>query len=109
MRNKAIWLVPISMLLLSFLPWPYGYYKLLRIIVTGCAGYLTINEYSHTQSITPFVVILAFITVLFNPVIPIYFSREIWTILDFLVALTFGIHAVLIHVRINNLFVKRGA
>ncbi|WP_051555165.1 DUF6804 family protein [Legionella fairfieldensis] len=109
MKNKVIWLVPVSMLLLSFLPWPYGYYRLLRIVVTGCAGYLTINEYSHTKSITPFVVILAFITVLFNPVIPIYFSREIWAIWDALVALALGIHAVLTHVRINNLFNTRGA
>tara|TARA_R110002124_G_scaffold281572_1_gene456019 strand:- start:3137 stop:3463 length:327 start_codon:yes stop_codon:yes gene_type:complete len=107
MKKKVIWLVPVSMLLLSFLPLPYGYYTLLRIVVAGCAGYFTINEYSHTKSITPFVVILAFITVLFNPVIPIYFSRKIWVILAPLVALTFGVHAVLIHDRINLFYQKR--
>ena len=98
MKNKVIWLLPVSMLLLSFLPWPYGYYTLLRIVVTGCAGYLTINEYSHTKSITPFVIILAFITVLFNPVISIYFSRTTWAGLDFLAALMFGIHGMIFHV-----------
>ncbi|HID1455206.1 TPA: DUF6804 family protein [Legionella pneumophila] len=91
-KFKIIWLAPICMLLLSLLHWPYGFYFLLRIFVTGCAAYLAYKEYSHTNPMLPFVILMTFIAILFNPVIPIYFSKSVWSILDSLSALVFGLH-----------------
>jgi FtsH-binding integral membrane protein len=85
------------MLLLSFLHWPYGYYVLLRIIVTGCAGYLAFIDYKEKEAITLFSVLLGFFAILFNPLIPIYFKKSIWVDIDYLAAVIFGLHAFISH------------
>lgn len=94
MKINLIWFLPILMLLFSFLHLPYGYYTLLRIVVTCCIGYLVYLEYALNDSLSLSVILLAFLVILFNPIIPVYFSRSIWTTLDIFTILVLGIHFI---------------
>ncbi len=59
--------------------WPYGYYILLRWVVTGVSVYalVTIPTLGSGQRAA-----LAGITLIFNPLIPVHLSRGIWTIFN---------------------------
>jgi hypothetical protein len=71
-------------LLLAVLELPYGYYTLLRIIV--CIYSALIAVLAYTQDKRFWVIPLALIALLFNPLMPIYFDKEIWIVLDIVVA-----------------------
>lgn len=67
----------IVMLLLAFAPMPIGYYRLLRIVVCVLAAYCayaaTGARWRWTWAVT---------AVVFNPILPLYFGRDIWRLLD---------------------------
>ncbi len=86
----ATWIV-IGMLIGAIFPiWPYGYYQLLRLAVTGTAIYaVTILQKNHP---TP-VVILALIGLIFNPILPLSLPRAFWFPLDLATALLFFVFA----------------
>src|SRR5258708_950442 len=93
-----LWVIPIMMLILtSLFHFPYGYYRLLKIIITACGSYLAYLEFIRTQSLSLFVIAFALIAILFNPVIPIYFSKSIWIGIDILSALIFIVHGYIFH------------
>lgn len=71
-------------LLGCLLQMPYGYYQLVRLIV--CAGFcwIAFTEYANKQPILAILSIL--IAALFNPVIKVYFNRDIWHIIDVIIA-----------------------
>jgi uncharacterized membrane protein YhfC len=72
-------------LLIGIFSLPYGYYTFLRIIVTTCGA---LNVYFAFQEKKQFVLILSvLITILFNPIIPIYLQKETWVALDIIAAL----------------------
>ena len=69
------------MLLLAVLPLPYGFYTLLRIVVTASAAfaaYYFFEKGDDSQS----GIILALIALLFNPLIPIHLDKAIWMPID---------------------------
>ena len=71
----------IAMLLMASADsWPYGFYQLLRIVVTGTAGYVVVQTLGHRQY-WPW--IMGGIAILFNPVLPISFRQEEWQPIDF--------------------------
>jgi hypothetical protein len=79
--------VSIAMLLMaSAESWPYAFYQLLRIIVTGTAGYVVVQVINRHQ-FWPW--IMGGVAILFNPVLPISFTREEWQPVDFVVAIIF--------------------
>ena len=92
MKNKVIWLAPISMLLLSILPRPQGFYTLLRIIVSLSSCSLTYLEYSRSNYLSLFAILMICLAILFNPLIPIYFSKPIWMRLDVVATFIIGLH-----------------
>lgn len=105
MINKpslALWLIPAVMLVLALFHLPYGYYTLLRIVVTACSAYLSYLEYIGTQKLSFFVITFVLFAVLFNPIVPVYFSKSIWSGIDLLAALIFGIHACIFHNRLKK-------
>ena len=77
--------VALSMILLSCLyDFPYGYYQLVRFISLIGFGYLSYSYYrAEKQNIAVFFIALA---VLFQPFLKISLGREIWNIVDVLVA-----------------------
>jgi hypothetical protein len=75
MKNKnTLTIVGIIMLLLaipSFMP--YGYYQFLRIAITLLAGYLCFLSYEKESQF--WIIVMASIAILFNPIFPIYLSK----------------------------------
>lgn len=67
----------------ALLPNPYGFYMLVRIIVCGVCAYLA---YQYEGSQTASAWLLGFTAVVYNPIIPIYLSREVWMPIDLLTA-----------------------
>ncbi len=90
MQNKNIASMVAVLALLLAIPsgvWPYGYYVLLRWIITGVA--LFILSIANELEKEEWVKIMAGIAVLFNPILPIHLDKETWVIIDFIVAILF--------------------
>lgn len=78
----------VLLLMASADSWPYGFYQLLRIVVTGTASYALVLT-AQSRKVWPWV--MGAIAILFNPVLPISFTREEWQPIDFGVAIIFSI------------------
>ena len=84
MSYRALAIGAAVMLVIALADLPYGYYTLLRIVVCGVALY---GAYiASTSKATEWVIPLGIIALVFNPLIPIYLSREIWAVVDVLTA-----------------------
>lgn len=75
------------MLLGALVPWPYGYYQLLRFVVCGVSVYIAFIAYNWEKRWATW--LFGFIALLFNPLIPIHLSREIWQPINVICALLF--------------------
>lgn len=74
------------MLLLSFFPFPYGYYTLLRWAVAAIAIFYAYILYS-AEIKNIWLWLLIAIAILFNPIAPIYLNDKIiWNIIDVITA-----------------------
>ncbi len=80
-------LIAAAMLLGALARWPYGYYQLLRFIVCGVGVYVAFTAYNW-QKIWA-VWLFGFVALLFNPLIPIHLTPEIWQPIDVVCALLF--------------------
>ena len=80
--KKTILLIAPVMLFLALMKWPYSYYQLLRIVVSVTCAYLIIMPLLTKKSVAWKIWTLAVILVLFNPVFPVYLSRDLWRIID---------------------------
>jgi len=82
-----IFYIPAILLFLAFLELPYGYYTFLRLVVTGMALYAAFGLLEKGS--INFWVMLA-IAALFNPLIPVHLTKEIWLPIDVLVGIYFS-------------------
>jgi len=80
------------MLFASLGQWPYGYYTLLRFVVCGAAGYTAFVMYGWGRIGLAW--LFGFIAVLFNPLVPIHLSRELWQPIDILCSVSFLVIAI---------------
>ncbi len=94
---KIPYLLAIALSLIALAPMPYGYYTLLKIAVTGCASITIYLKYQADDKSLLFWLCVA-VAILFNPIIPIHLTREIWMFFNIVVAGLFGFLAY----RINN-------
>ena len=69
-------LAPVAMLAIALLHMPYGYYQLLRLVVTICAGLLVIFAWQNRRPLT--LGMFGLTALIYNPVLPIAFPRQIW-------------------------------
>jgi|SRR4030043_265432 len=83
------------MLFLALAPWPYGYYQLLRFVVCGVSAYVAFVAYTWQKMWA--ICLFGFIAVLFNPLITIHLSREIWQTLDVFCAVLFVVIAIVLN------------
>ena len=67
--------------------WPYGYYQLLRFVVCGVSVYVAYMAYSWQRLWATW--LFGIIAVLFNPIIPIHLSKELWQPIDLACAVLF--------------------
>ena len=82
------------MLLIAVAPLPYGYYQFLRWIICGISIYIAYKSYDWGKKWA--VWIFAPVAILFNPLIPIHLSKEIWQTIDLFCALLFSLSLLLL-------------
>lgn len=87
--EKNLPILPAALLLIAVAPLPYGYYTFLRIAVTLCACTIGWMAYKERDQISAWVVIFGLVAILFNPLIPVYLTRDVWLVLDIGVAAIF--------------------
>jgi len=88
-KYKNITSVISVVILLLAIPtfWPYGYYILLRWVVSISAAFLVWIAYNLKKKF--WIVLMGAITLLFNPIIPFHLDKEIWVVIDIIVAFIF--------------------
>lgn len=91
--DRLFWLVPAAMLVIALAPWPYAYYRLLRLVVFVCCGLIAYKSY-RDRGITGWFIALVAAAVLFNPIIPIHLDRAIWSVLNLAAAALLVAHMV---------------
>lgn len=72
-------------LLICLFPLPYGFFVLIRLISTIVFGYLAYDFYQRGETVK--CIVTALIMLLFQPFAKITFEREIWNVIDIIVAL----------------------
>lgn len=87
-------LVAGTMLVGALTDWPYGYYQLLRLVV--CGGAVCVAHSAFTWKKIWAVWLFGIIALLFNPLIPIHLSRELWKPIDVVCAILFFVMPVLL-------------
>lgn len=81
-HHSSVWLTPAILLLLALLPWPYGYYSFLRLGVCAVSAWLAYEQLKHDSAVSGWVVAFAGTALLYNPLVPIHLTREIWSVLN---------------------------
>jgi len=78
----------VALILLGSLgSWPYGYYVFLRWVT--CATSIIFAFYAFSLDKVWVAWTLGFVAILFNPLIPIHLSREVWLPIDIVLAVFF--------------------
>ena len=83
-KNIAIIISIIFLLLAMIEGLPYGFFTLLRLVVFGTTAYLTWLAYRIEKQTWSW--IFSFIALIFNPFTPLCLGRDLWVIVDLLVA-----------------------
>ncbi len=87
-----------SLILLGALAdWPYGYYQLLRFIVCGTGAFVAFTAYQEQKMCYAWM--FGFISLLFNPLIPLHLSKELWQPIDVICAILFIVVAFVLKKR----------
>ena len=89
----------IALVVGSFRIRSYGFYTLLRLIVCGVAVYGAIR--ANSQERTGWACLLAGVAVLFNPLIPVHLTKNVWVVLDLATAGLLGVVAFILRQRSN--------
>ena len=77
---QAVIYATAAFLFLGALPLPYGFYVLLRLVacvVFAFAAYVSVGRGHKTL---PW--FLGFLALVFNPIIQVHFSKEVWALVD---------------------------
>lgn len=86
-HHPAVWVVPAGLLVFALVPLPYGFYILLRLIVCVVSVWLAYVQWKHDDAISGWVVVLVIIALVYNPIIVVHLTREVWTIINLVTSL----------------------
>lgn len=84
-KNIALLIASATLLPALLDGWQYGFFTILRFVVfssTVYVAYLSFQEEKEGWAWS-----LGGIAVLFNPFIPVYLTRDVWVVIDFITAL----------------------
>ncbi len=86
--------MPAAALFQALLPLPYGYYDLLRLLVTTAAALIAWKEYDLGRNVgsgkvNNYALIFVAFAHLYNPILPIHLTKLIWMPIDVVTALVF--------------------
>ena len=101
-HHPSVWLLPASLLILALLPWPYGYYNFLRLIVCAVSSWIAYTQWRHDDALSGWVIAMGATSVLYNPFLPVYLTREIWSILNLISAGLFVGHLWVLRLLVNG-------
>tara|TARA_B100000780_G_C21059961_1_gene425973 strand:- start:284 stop:562 length:279 start_codon:yes stop_codon:yes gene_type:complete len=82
--------IPATFLFIAIFGLPYNYYTFLRFVVTGVSLYAAFGLLEKGN--INFWVML-FIAILFNPLIPIYLSKDTWILINIITGSYFTVTA----------------
>jgi hypothetical protein len=85
MAERLIKILLATMLLICLAPMPYGYYELVRFVAMAGFGILAYISIKEKKDITGLIYIS--LALLFQPFHKIALGREIWQVVDVLVAI----------------------
>lgn len=74
-----------ALLLLCLIPFPYGVYTLARFIMMILGGYLAYHYYSIDKK--ALAILFGAIALLFQPFVKLALGRELWMVVDVVVAI----------------------
>ena len=82
----ALWVAIVALVAAVPSIWPYGYYVLLRLVVTGVAifGIVVLRGGGPADLVG-----LGVVALLFNPIIPVHLPKVAWVFIDLSVAVYF--------------------
>ena len=85
-HRKIAVIISVAMLFLA-LPslFPYGYFQLLRWVIAGTAVFSGYISYELNNKI--WIWIMGIIAILFNPIVPIHLEKDVWIVIDVVVAI----------------------
>ena len=83
--QKTIKIILAAMLLLCLADMPYGYYMLVRYVSMVCFAYYAYEAFAAEK--IPAVFIYAGLALLFQPFFKIPLGRDIWNVVDVIVAM----------------------
>ena len=83
--KEIICIVLALVLLLCLFPLPYGFFVFVRLIATIVFGYLIYDFYQRGETVKCIVAVL--LLLIFQPFAKVSFAREIWQVIDVIVAL----------------------
>ena len=86
---KIIKIICGILLLVALLNNPYGYYQLLRWIITGASVFLSYTYFNSASKRYGWVFLI--VAILFNPLWPFFFEKSTWQVLDLITAGVFFI------------------
>jgi len=93
---KAGRVIAAIMLIIAVANLPYGYYRLLRLVVCSVSAFGVYLTYKRGKTI--WVILLGIMALLFNPIFPIYFSKDIWIVIDLLGGILFIISLLILKI-----------
>ena len=88
---SLIWHASSLLLVIAVLPLPYGYYMLLRLLITASAAYVAYKNFN--KEIPVWGIVFVIVALLFNPLYVVHFDKTLWVIIDILVASLFIINS----------------
>ena len=88
---SLIWHASSMLLVMAVLPLPYGYYMLLRLLITASAAYVAYKNFNKEMPVWGIVFVI--VALLFNPLYVVHFDKTLWVIIDILVASLFFINS----------------
>jgi len=84
-KNIATIISAAFLFLAMFNGWPYGFFTLLRFVVFASMAYIVWLAYEAKHE--KWIWIFGLLAIIFNPFIPLYFGRDFWVVIDFIVAI----------------------
>ena len=92
---KTLLFVVAGLLLLALVDLPIGYYTFLRFVVTIGAIAVIVKEFENGFNF--WVIAFGIITIVFNPIIPVYLNdKDAWMPIDLITAILFIIKSLTI-------------
>ncbi len=88
-------LIGAALLLVAMAPLPIGFYGFLRLVITIAAIWTAIAASKSSQA--AWVLVATVTAIVFNPLIPVWLTKEIWVPIDFIGAITMAIAGFRIH------------